>query len=269
MSSVDTDQAMSMALDQATTALSSAVLSAAGIEATASSPMPVEESGVTPGGDVVFSTQYGAGSAAVVVSESLAATLAASRGPDADVWDVIGSIAELGAQSVAERVNGLVDGLGELISVQPMPDGLGALEGGAKFRVDVTSGDEQVGWLMWVCSHEVVGALTDRGSAAAVIDAIDYPDLGPGTEGNEASADISFLSDVTMGVTVELGRTIMRVRDVLQLTQGSVIELDRAAGALVDVLISGSIVARGEVVVIDDQLGVRVVEIIDTANPKR
>lgn len=269
MSSVDIDPTTTMALEQAATALSSAVLSAAGIGATPSSPTSVDPSTVTPGVDVVFLTEYTAGAAGIVISEELASALTESDGSDGDLWTALGSMAELGAQSVTERVNGLVDGLGDLVTVRPQPDGLRELESGTMLRVDVEGESGPIGWLMWVGSSSLVDALTARGADAAVIDAIDYPDLGPGADADEAGADISFLSDVTMGVTVELGRTTMRVREVLQLTQGSVVELDRAAGALVDVLISGSVVARGEVVVIDDQLGVRVVEIVDSASATR
>ena len=71
------------------------------------------------------------------------------------------------------------------------------------------------------------------------------------------------LSDVQMNVTVELVRAVMAVRDLLSLQPGSIVELDRAAGAAVDVLVNGTLVARGEVVVIDDELGVRVTELIE------
>jgi flagellar motor switch protein FliN/FliY len=67
-----------------------------------------------------------------------------------------------------------------------------------------------------------------------------------------------------MGVTAELGRTRMTVRDLLSLTPGSVVELDRAAGSPVDVLVNGTLIARGEVVVIDEEFGIRISEIIGT-----
>ncbi len=97
----------------------------------------------------------------------------------------------------------------------------------------------------------------------ATVDAapVDYPDLGPGrAEGGDP--DPQLLADVNLEVTVELGRVRMKVRDLLQLTDGSVVELDRAAGAPVDVLVNGSIVARGDVVVVDDELGVRITELL-------
>jgi flagellar motor switch protein FliN len=73
---------------------------------------------------------------------------------------------------------------------------------------------------------------------------------------------IELLHEVEMGVTVELGRTRMLVRDILELSPGSVIELDRAAGAPIDVLVNGTLIARGEVVVIDEEFGIRITEVI-------
>ena len=73
---------------------------------------------------------------------------------------------------------------------------------------------------------------------------------------------IELLHEVEMGVTVELGRTRMLVREILDLSPGSVIELDRAAGAPIDVLVNGTLIARGEVVVIDEEFGIRITEVI-------
>ncbi|MCU1380324.1 MAG: flagellar motor switch protein FliN [Acidimicrobiales bacterium] len=81
----------------------------------------------------------------------------------------------------------------------------------------------------------------------------------PEPEGNRS---LDLLADVEMGVTAELGRTRMTVRELLALTPGSVVELDRTAGSPVDVLVNGTLVARGEVVVIDEEFGVRISEII-------
>ncbi len=87
-----------------------------------------------------------------------------------------------------------------------------------------------------------------------------YPDLGAG-QAPAAPGDLDLLRDVDLTMTVELGRVQLKVRDLLRLGQGSVIELNRSAGAPVDVLVNGSLVARGEVVVVDDELGVRVTEL--------
>jgi flagellar motor switch protein FliN/FliY len=76
---------------------------------------------------------------------------------------------------------------------------------------------------------------------------------------------LEVLHEVALGVTAELGRTRMLVRDVLGLAPGSVIELDRAAGSPVDVLVNGSLIARGEVVVVDEEFGIRITEVVGYA----
>jgi flagellar motor switch protein FliN/FliY len=94
---------------------------------------------------------------------------------------------------------------------------------------------------------------------------VTYQELRP--TGPAASAgDLAKLADVTLNVTVELGRTRLKVKDLLALGTGSVVELDRIAGAPVDILVNGTLIARGDVVVVDDELGVRVSEVIDPAN---
>ena len=70
------------------------------------------------------------------------------------------------------------------------------------------------------------------------------------------------LRDVEMGVSVELGRTRMTVRELLALAPGAIVELDKAAGAPVDLLVNGTLMARGEVVVIDEEFAVRISEIV-------
>ncbi len=73
---------------------------------------------------------------------------------------------------------------------------------------------------------------------------------------------LGMLRDVPLEVTAELGHTQLSVAEILQLTVGSVVELDRTAGAPVDVVVNGALIARGEVVVIDDEYGIRVTEIV-------
>ncbi len=90
------------------------------------------------------------------------------------------------------------------------------------------------------------------------------PPPGPATAARRSlvGGPIELLHEVEMGVTVELGRTRMLVRDILDLSPGSVVELDRAAGAPIDVLVNGTLIARGEVVVIDEEFGIRITEVI-------
>ena len=80
----------------------------------------------------------------------------------------------------------------------------------------------------------------------------------------ERSDNLAVLKNVEMELTVELGRARMPVKALLSLTNGDVIELDRAANAPVDVLINGTLVAHGEVVVVDDEFGVRIVDVVSS-----
>lgn len=82
-------------------------------------------------------------------------------------------------------------------------------------------------------------------------------------------SDISLLLDVPLQVTVELGRTQLRIRNVLELVPGSIVELDKLAGEPVDVLVNGKPIARGEVVVIDEEFGVRITEVASQAKRLR
>jgi flagellar motor switch protein FliN/FliY len=90
----------------------------------------------------------------------------------------------------------------------------------------------------------------------------DLPDLGAGT-GFADPRDLRLLSEVQVELAVELGRVKLPLRDLLSLAPGAVLELDRSADAPVDVLVNGCLVARGEVVVIDGEFGVRVTAVVE------
>jgi flagellar motor switch protein FliN/FliY len=74
--------------------------------------------------------------------------------------------------------------------------------------------------------------------------------------------NLDLLMNVSLAVTAELGRCTMRVSDVLKIGRGTIVELDRLAGAPIDVLVNARLIARGEVVAIDDRFGVRVTEVV-------
>ncbi len=78
----------------------------------------------------------------------------------------------------------------------------------------------------------------------------------------EGPANLELLLDVPLGISVELGSTKMRIKEILELGIGSVIELDRLAGELVDILVNGKLIAKGEVVVIDENFGVKITDIV-------
>ncbi|MHB8262925.1 MAG: flagellar motor switch protein FliN [Acidimicrobiales bacterium] len=104
-----------------------------------------------------------------------------------------------------------------------------------------------------------VGALSD--AAGLGPDGYDPVASREDMLGAEATRPIEILQGVEMSVTVELGRTRMMVRDLLGLRVGSIIELDRQVGSNVDILVNGTLLAKGEVVVVDDEMGVRITDI--------
>lgn len=100
-----------------------------------------------------------------------------------------------------------------------------------------------------------------RVAQGAPVQPVQFTPLVPGgTVVNDTN--IGLLLDVPLQVTVELGRTKKLIKDILELTNGSIIELDKLAGEPVDVLVNGKLLAKGEVVVIDENFGVRITDII-------
>lgn len=93
------------------------------------------------------------------------------------------------------------------------------------------------------------------------VQALQYPNLQGASEGSE-QGNISLIMDVQMEMTVELGRTKKQIKDILGMGEGTIIELDKLAGEPVDILVNHKPIAKGEVVVIDENFGVRVTEIL-------
>lgn len=85
----------------------------------------------------------------------------------------------------------------------------------------------------------------------------------------EENKNLELVMDVTLNLSVELGKTELSIKDVLELTRGSVIELDRVAGEPVDLLANGKLIAKGEVVVIEDNFGLRITSIVAPADRLR
>lgn len=93
----------------------------------------------------------------------------------------------------------------------------------------------------------------------------DYLDSAP-LDGlkNKINADI--LQNIPVTISVEVGRTSLKIRDLMRLTQGSVVELDRLAGEPLDLLVNNTLVAQGEVVLVNERYGVRLTSVIPTAD---
>ncbi|WP_374056653.1 flagellar motor switch phosphatase FliY [Rossellomorea sp. FM04394] len=88
----------------------------------------------------------------------------------------------------------------------------------------------------------------------------------PTTLGQQETKNLHMLLDIPLQVTVELGRTNRSVRDILELSSGSIIELDKLAGEPVDILVNSQLMAKGEVVVIDENFGVRITDIVSQSD---
>jgi len=107
-------------------------------------------------------------------------------------------------------------------------------------------------------------AMNNQGGSAA-----SFSELGAGAIDDEGNRNLDFLLDIPLEVTAELGRTKMIINDMLQLTQGSVVELTKNAGETVDIYVNNKLLGKGEVIVVNDRFGVRITEIISQAERVR
>lgn len=89
-----------------------------------------------------------------------------------------------------------------------------------------------------------------------------FTELSGKNKSGDTQNDIDFILDIPVQLTVELGRTKIAIKNLLQLAQGSVVELDGMAGEPMDVLVNGCLIAQGEVVVVNDKFGIRLTDII-------
>src|SRR4051812_31255145 len=89
------------------------------------------------------------------------------------------------------------------------------------------------------------------------------------TTGSTAGNDINMILDIPVQLTVELGRTRIPIKNILQLAQGSVVELEAMAGEPMDVLVNGYLIAQGEVVVVNEKFGIRLTDIVTPSERMR
>jgi flagellar motor switch protein FliN/FliY len=114
------------------------------------------------------------------------------------------------------------------------------------------------GWPAATVERESSGARGGSGDAQSKI----FPELTGESSGAVAPGRLDMILDIPVQLTVELGRTKIPIRNLLQLAQGSVVELDRLAGEPLDVLVNGCLIAQGEVVVVNDKFGIRLTDVI-------
>lgn len=110
-------------------------------------------------------------------------------------------------------------------------------------------------------SEEAEGAEeSDEDVKAAELESFDGDDQAPITQ--EEKKKLDTILDIPVTISMEVGRSQISIRNLLQLNQGSVVELDRVAGEPLDVLVNGTLIAHGEVVVVNDKFGIRLTDVI-------
>jgi flagellar motor switch protein FliN len=115
-------------------------------------------------------------------------------------------------------------------------------------------------------SSAVASELT---TAAESVAPASFANFTPTGVGNGTANDINMILDIPVQLTVELGRTRIPIKHILQLAQGSVVELDAMAGEPMDVLVNGYLIAQGEVVVVNDKFGIRLTDIVTPSERMR
>jgi flagellar motor switch protein FliN/FliY len=108
--------------------------------------------------------------------------------------------------------------------------------------------------------HEVASEVATPAESVAPATFANFAPTAHGAHG--AGNDINMILDIPVQLTVELGRTKIPIKHILQLAQGSVVELDALAGEPMDVLVNGYLIAQGEVVVVNDKFGIRLTDIV-------
>lgn len=135
------------------------------------------------------------------------------------------------------------------------------------------SGDSEEGGAEdeWAAAMAEAEALGDGGSAADDIQSAPLenfsagapPQATPGLgEGGGVTPDLDVILDIPVTISMEVGNTSIPIRNLLQLNQGSVIELDRLAGEPLDVLVNGTLIAHGEVVMVNEKFGIRLTDVV-------
>ena len=227
--------------------------------------------------------QAAVGAAAQAAADLVPASVPLVAGPPVHDPDEV-FLPPQAEQAVAARLSGEVDGDIVLIVSTDVVAALenspvGAMDVAAALRPALEAAAAQLGRVRVSSerTEDPVGAmdgLRDKGIFVAV------PLMGAGeieallafqvnlptqSSGSRPTGSIDLLRNVAMEVTVEIGRTRMTVQELLSLHPGEVVELDRAASAPADLLVNGTLIARGEVVVVDEDFGLRISEIVTDA----
>ena len=110
---------------------------------------------------------------------------------------------------------------------------------------------------------------TEMAAPAQNVSAASFASFTPTVNGGAPNNDINMILDIPVQLTVELGRTKIPIKNILQLAQGSVVELEALAGEPMDVLVNGYLIAQGEVVVVNEKFGIRLTDIVTPSERMR
>ncbi|WP_144143677.1 flagellar motor switch protein FliN [Paraburkholderia sp. BCC1884] len=130
--------------------------------------------------------------------------------------------------------------------------------GEPQLAADAASTEDEAAMADWASALAEQNDNTEVSATTAGV----FQPLSKVVEPTSTRNDIEMILDIPVQMTVELGRTKIAIRNLLQLAQGSVVELDGMAGEPMDVLVNGCLIAQGEVVVVNDKFGIRLTDII-------
>ena len=166
------------------------------------------------------------------------------------------------AQNTGAQMGGMQQPMGGAMPNMGMNMGgmnMGGMQMGGMPNMGMNMGGMQMGGMPNMGMPQNMGV--NLGMNVPNIQQLQYPNLQTGLNAGE-QGNISLIMDVFMEMTVELGRTKKTIKDILGMGEGTIIELDKLAGEPVDILVNHKKIAKGEVVVIDENFGVRVTEIL-------
>lgn len=127
-------------------------------------------------------------------------------------------------------------------------------------NLEAEAGDD---WADAMAEQATVEAEAEQAQETPAAEFDNLEDTSGGLADDEANMDV--IMDIPVTISMEIGRTQISIRNLLQLNQGSVVELDRLAGEPMDVLVNGTLVAHGEVVVVNEKFGIRLTDVISPA----
>ena len=122
--------------------------------------------------------------------------------------------------------------------------------------------DESSTWAEALLEQSNAGGQTSEPAAGSILQGESARPFSASGAAEAPARDISMVLDIPVQLSVELGRTKVSIKHILQLGQGSVVELDALAGEPMDVLVNGYLIAQGEVVVVNDKFGIRLTDVV-------